>query len=82
MLVDSLLGRKKNLKPIYFFLPGFCKDDPEFKALIIITKLLYILYLIFYEWLYYLLLHPIYNNYLDLALCLAGLHFHCQFPHF
>lgn len=61
ILFDPLPGKKKNRKPVYFFLPGICKDDLEFKALIIIIKLFYILYLIFYEWLCYLLLNPIYR---------------------
>ena len=43
----SLLGKKKNLKHFYFCLPGFCKDNLEFKAQIIVIKLFYILCLIF-----------------------------------
>lgn len=44
---NFLLGKKNNLKRLYFFLPGFCKDNLYFKTQIVVVKLFYILDLIF-----------------------------------
>ena len=47
VVFNFLLGRKKNQNTFYFFLPGFCEDNLEFKSQFVDSKSFYTLYLIF-----------------------------------